>query len=206
MGALYLDHVSVTATTSELERLGFRVTPTLNAADHSRVLLDGVYLEVASSEDQAVMAARGWFIRPEDLHEAANRLRGAGVPVIGPSDFHGHDGTWRDVSIDVPEFGAALPMLTRRTDVTADMWPPPLHDPHPNVARRISEIRLRTADVEALTTILTALALQRNDDAFLLDNDVTVLVEASPEAAGVTSLLVEREGAAPFELTFTGRR
>jgi hypothetical protein len=95
-----LDHVSVTAPPGALEQLGFRLTPTAGADDHSRVLLDRGYLEVLPPPGgETAIGGRGWFLRPADLMSSVSALRAHGIATSAPTVYEGRDGTWLDVEL-----------------------------------------------------------------------------------------------------------
>jgi Glyoxalase-like domain len=201
-----LDHVSISSSVGELERLGFRATLTSGSAGrHARVLFDRSYLEVVAPPDlEAPLAGRAWFMRPADPRSVAADLRRRGVPTSEPVTYKGHDGTWLDVQIELPHLAAVLPVLTRRLDVAAADWPPPLDEPHPNGAVSINELRMRAREPEALGCVLGALgARPAADGRFVFVGGLVVVVDpaaSSPE--GIAAIVVRRRDGPPLPVQF----
>lgn len=157
-----LDHVSLIGRREEVEGLGFEVTPTGGDARHARVHLERTYLElVPPANDAPGLGARGWFLRPDNLRQAADRLREAGIPAVGPTPYAGVDGSWLDLEVGEPE-QTALPLLTRRTDLAEAEWPPPSAT-HRNGMTRLVAVTLRVANPEPLLHVLSALGLRSPD-------------------------------------------
>ena len=164
-----MDHVSITTSAEALERLGFTVTATPGTGNHARVILHRAYLEVQLDNGaNSAMAGKGWFLRPVDLDVSVASLRAHGLASSDPLAYVGRDGRWLDVQVDGnPD--AALPILTRRTDVRSSDWPPPLHLPHANGALRLARIQVRTNSATLLRRLLRALGVQPIDaHAFVL--------------------------------------
>jgi hypothetical protein len=112
-----LDHVTLVGRHEDVEGLGFEVTPTGRETRHARVFFERAYLEVITpDEDAPAFGTRGWFLRPDDLQVAADRLRDAGIAASEPSPYLGVDGTWLDVEVGKPG-ETAIPLLTRRMDL-----------------------------------------------------------------------------------------
>jgi hypothetical protein len=198
-----LDHVSISASVRELERLGFRTTMTRSSGRHARVLLDRSYLEVvAPFAVDAPLAGCAWFMRPADPGSAAADLRRRGVPASEPMRYKGRDGTWLDVRIEVPQLAAVLPVLTRRLDAAVGDWPPPLDEPHPNGALSIDALRLRARAPEALGRVLGALgARQDAHGRFVFAGGLVVVVDnaaGSPE--GIAAIVVTRCDGPPLPI------
>lgn len=197
-----LDHISLVAEQRAFAELGFRVTPTGGATEHARVHLDRTYFEVTPpGPRQAGVGSRAWFLRPADPAQAADALRAAGLAACGPSHYRGEDGSWLDVSISAePE--SALPILTKRIDIAAGEWPPPLADPHPNGATRIAELHLRVQDPAPLLSLFEALSVpSAKADTFELPGGTRVVVQTADGcASGVVMVVIERAGAGPLEL------
>lgn len=186
-----LDHVSLVADPRRIEAMGFELTPTAGAEDRARVFLDRAYLEVRLDPDSSGLDAFGWFLRVPDLGEAAGRLRAAGVAVADPARFEGADGSWVDLA-PAPVAGAALPTITRRQDLPADSWPPPLARPHPNGATRLAAVDLRTVDPAPLEAMLLALGARRGEDgSYELGAGARVRIETGAAAAAVAGLRFE---------------
>jgi Glyoxalase-like domain len=202
MNAPHLDHVGLTATTSTMQRLGFRVTPTQGMSSHARVFLDRSYIEVTPpSGDADGLGAGGWFLRAGDLEQAAAALRAHGIPTTGPSPYSGEDGTWLDVAVP-SAFSQVLPILTRRVDVPAAVWPPPLEALHPNGATGLSEIHVRTAHPGTLASVLTAVGARAvGSGRFELAGGAMILVEDSPSGSeGFTVVVIGRGHGRPIRL------
>jgi hypothetical protein len=193
-----LDHVSVAVDRTWLAAAGFTVRATPGAADHARVLLDGGYLEVVpprGSRDSLTIA--GWFLRAEDLDEAATALRAAGIAPAGPTPYSGADGTWLDLPLaDDP----VLPVLTRRVDPPEGGWPPAAGTHHANGAKRLAEVRVRTADPAPLARALTALGATTDDGRrFALGDGGAVVVEGSEHGPNaVVAVSIECRERPPF--------
>jgi len=191
-----LDHVSIAAPFAELQRLGFALTVS-DSSDgrHARVLLDRMYLEVTATDDARPPRGRGWFVRPDDLVAAAADLRRRDVAATGPAPYIGHDGSWLDIKIELPGVETVLPVLTRRQD--AGDWPPPLSAPHPNGARSISELHLRTGAPEALAFILGLLGAQQDahDRLVLPGGALIVLGPAAGGPEGVARVVISCDAA-----------
>lgn len=179
---LSLDHVSLRASPTELERRGFRITPTAGAhGRHARVMLDRSYLELtwagtsvthlqisqvsdgggpgsrwhrpaALGGETSPLSAVGWFVRSDDQDALLHHLRTAGWAVPAPAPYTGHDGDWLDLTLPGP--AVVTPIVTRRVD--RDDWPPALSAPHPNGATRISRLRVSAQRPRALRAVLTA--------------------------------------------------
>jgi hypothetical protein len=194
-----LDHVSLLAAPGAIEALGFRLTPP--AADHGRVLLDCSYLEVTkeTAAGTGAVQARGWFLRCHDLGDAATRLRSAGIAVDALRPYEGRDGTWLDLSL-CGRSPLPLPTLTRRTDLPAGAWPPPLAGPHPNRAVRLTEVRLRAPDPELVAAALTSLGATAAGQSFRFADNGRVIVEDEPGSGAIVALAFERDRGAPLVL------
>ena len=179
---LSLDHVSLRASPAELERRGFRVTPTAGAhGQHARVMLDRSYLEltwpgtsvtnvrISQVNDEggpgprsrgprtpggkrSPLSAVGWFVRSDGQDALLGRLRASGVAVPAPAPYAGRDGEWLDLKL--PGAAVVTPIVTRRTD--RDDWPPALTAPHPNGATSITRLRVSAQRPRALRAVLTA--------------------------------------------------
>ena len=197
----HLDHVSITASATQLSTLGFRVTPTPGADSHARVLLDRCYLEVTPSPS---MTGRAWFLRPKDVHLAASALRRAGIPSNAPTPYVGHDGSWLDVEATDPGGGLGLPIVTRRTDLDEATWPPPFATPHPNGATRLAELHVRLQTPEPLSRALEALGAERQQTGrFILGDGAVVVIDAESTArSGIAKLVLVTTRASPLLLAF----
>lgn len=194
----HLDHLSLAATPSAIERLGFRVTPTPGAEAHARVFLDRSYIEVTPGAGRSDgIEARGWFLRPPDLDAAAAALRASGIPFTGPNTYEGADGTWLDLTLP----GAVgLPTLTVQVDGGVDDWPPPLEGAHPNGTVRLSAVRLRVREPARVIRVLETLG-GRDDGSgrVVLGGGGSVVVESTREGPpGITSAAFERSGRSPL--------
>lgn len=193
-----IDHVSLVAAPGALGELGFRLTPTHGATSHSRIFLDRHYLEVEES-GEAEIGAVGWFLRGDDLDQAAVMLSAEVMPAFWPTRYQGHDGVWVDVSVvgQTP----ALPTLTKRTDVAAASWPPPLEAEHPNGVTAIAELQLQSEKPALVEAYLTAMeALPLGAQRFRLANGVTVLVEKRAGPEGITGITFRRAHGQTFTL------
>lgn len=201
MSAPLLDHVSVAAERAWVEDAGFALTPTSGADGHARVFLDRSYLEVVAG-DRGEPAARGWFLRPDDLEEAATTLRAAGLSTSGPARYEGTDGTWLDLAL-ADEASPALPTLTRRVDPVGE-WPPPLRTPHPNGAVRLVEVHLRVGNPAPLVPMLEALGAQREGESKLgLGAGGRVVIETTDRATeGIAAIVLARVDGRPLTLSF----
>jgi len=197
----HLDHVSITASATQLDTLGFRVTPTPGANSHARVLLDRWYLEVMPSPS---MTGRAWFLRPQDVHLAASALRRAGVLCDAPTPYVSHDGQWLDLEAPDPGGELGLPIVTRRTDLDEARWPPPLATPHPNGATRLAELHLRVGTPEPLSRALEALGAEREQTGrFILGDGAVVVIDAESTAScGIAKLVLATTRATPLSLAF----
>lgn len=193
-----VDHVSLVAAPGALAELGFRLTPTHGAASHSRVFLDGHYLEVEEGGEGGIGAV-GWFLKGDDLDRAAVMLSAEVMPAFWPTRYQGHDGVWVDVSLvgQTP----ALPTLTRRTDVAAESWPPRLEAEHPNGVTAIAELQLQSEKPDLIEAYLTAMeALPLGAQRLRLADGVTVLVEERAGPEGITGITFRRAGGQTFTL------
>jgi len=197
----HLDHVSITASATQLSTLGFRVTPTPGANSHARVLLDRWYLEVTPSP---LMTGRAWFLRPRDVHLAASALHRAGVYCNGPTPYVGHDGRWLDVEAADPGRLLGLPIVTRRTDLDEARWPPPLADAPPewrDAAGRATPL----GTPEPLSRVLEALGAERQQTGrFILGDGAVVVIDAESTAScGIAKLVLATTRTSPLSLAFT---
>lgn len=197
-----LDHVSLIAAPGAIEALGFALTPTRGAVNHGRVRLDRSYLEVVADPGPRVpLRASGWFLRCDELDVAAARLRDAGLQVSDPRSYKGHDGAWLD--LELKQTGpqtAALPTLTKRTDLPVGAWPPPLAEPHSNGATRLAEVRLFAPDPEPLASRLAALGatVERVGERFVLAESGAVVQSVRPGPAGIDALVFARPSGEPL--------
>jgi hypothetical protein len=203
MGAPFLDHLSLAGPPGEFERLGFCLTPTRGAPSHARILLERSYVEVTPADAKADgLTACGWFLRPDNLEQAAQALRNRGISVTGPQPYEGADGTWLDLMLAGPTT-TLLPTLTRRLDRPAEAWPPSLESPHPNGAVALKEVRLRSREPAMLIAVLDALgAGAAGPGRFELEAGTAISIEDSPGPEGfiAVAVAVEREGGSSLML------
>lgn len=179
MGPPRLDHVSLLSAPATLAELGFHLTPTVGSKAHSRIFLDRHYLEIDETNATRV-GATGWFLGVADLDRTALALSAEEIPALWPAQSRYHDGLWKNLIIvgQTP----SIPVLTHRMDLSGDVWPPHLEQPHPNGATSISELRLRTNEPTLLTTYLTTIeAIPLSPNRFELSESVVVVIE---DAAG----------------------
>ena len=199
----FLDHVSLTTGNAQIEALGFHLNPTSGSSSRARILFEHSYLEVRPPDgtEGTVPGARGWFLRPADSSEAAEALRGKGIPAIGPDLYEGDDGTWLDVTI--PEHkGSVLPILTRRVDMAAHEWPPSRGSDHANGATRLSAVHLEAEDPTQISSVLEALGARTEDsETFELGGGGRVVIqESQDEREGIVALDLDRAGRPPLRL------
>jgi hypothetical protein len=186
-----LDHISIAAPFAELERRGFRVETTPGSeGQHARVFLRGAYLEItAPLGEHTRLVARGWFIRVDDLTQAAAHLREQQLPASDPVPYHGLDGTWLDVEL-TSAASAGLPRLTHRLDPPPSGWPPPPTETHPNGVHSITELELSVAQPHVIRQVLGSLgASAKAEERCLLGKGTAIVVKHAPDAReGITSI------------------
>lgn len=198
----FLDHVSLTAASAQIEELGFRLSPISGSAPRARVFLDGTYLEVMppGEAESTALDARAWFLRPADPDEAAEVLRGEGIPAIGPDLYEGDDGTWLDVMIDRET--SVLPILTRRVDRPAHEWPPLRGADHLNGTTRLSAIHIEARDLTHISRVVKALgARAEGSGTFELGGGGRVHVHKSQDGReGIVGIDLDRADQLPLRL------
>ncbi len=176
-----LDHLSIVAPFSELERAGFRITRTPGTdGEHARILLDRMYVEVSRAPQAELMRGVGWFVAGE-LSVTAEVLAGQGIAVSQPVVYRGADGEWLDVTFAGEPREVALPVLTKRTDL--EEWPPPLIQPHPNGAVAVSAVHLNVEHPGFLSTLLRALKAKAMSPARYLLSGVEITLSASSRSS-----------------------
>lgn len=201
----FIDHVSLTARSTQIEELGFHLSPTSGSEARGRILIDGSYFEVIppAGAESAALGARARFLQPEDLDEAAEVLQGEGIPAVGPDLYEGDDGTWLDVMIDRQT--SVLPILTRRLDMPAHGWPPLRGADHLNGTTRLSAVHLETRDPTQIFRVLEAIgARTKVAGTFELGGGGRVIVHESQEAReGVVAIELDRAERLPLRLQVT---
>jgi hypothetical protein len=154
------------------------------------VFLGRGYLEVTPPRDDAELSFPAWFLRPDDLDDAAEALRAKGLPVSGPNRFQGVDGTWLDVVVE----GQALPTLTRRVDGADGRWPRPPEKPHPNGSIKLAAVHVRMGDPAPLVALLEALGARTDARSRfeLSDGGLVAVRRSHDEPDGVEAVLLQR--------------
>jgi hypothetical protein len=198
----FIDHVSLTARSAQIEELGFHLSPISDSESRGRILFDGSYFEVMPPDGPggAGPGARHWVLRPADPHEAAEILRGKGIPAVGPDLYAGDDGTWLDVMIDSKT--SVLPILTHRVDRPAHEWPPLRGADHLNGATRLSAVHLEARDSTQISRVLEALgARTKNGGTFELGGSGRVVVHKSQDGReGIVGIDLDRADRLPLRL------
>jgi hypothetical protein len=201
----FIDHISLIGRSAQIEELGFHLSPISGPGSRARILFDGSYLEVMPPDgaESAALGARAWFLRPADPEEAAEVLRGEGIPAVGPDLYEGDDGTWLDVMIDHET--SALPILTRRVDRPAHEWPPLRGANHFNGTTRLSAIHLEARDPTQVSRVLKALgARTKNRGTFELGGDGRIVVHRSRDGRqGVVAIDLDRAARLSLRLQVT---
>ncbi|MBA3834099.1 MAG: VOC family protein [Chthoniobacterales bacterium] len=198
----FLDHVGLAAAPAQIEKLGFHLTPTSGVAAHARIFFERSYFEVTPPAEtgDGLLGAKGWFLRTADPGKAAEVLRGDGISVIGPRRYEGGDGIWLDVTIE--HGNPALPILTRRLDKPADVWPPPEASNHANDVTRLSAVHLEAKDPAHVAHILETIGARAGrSGTFELGSGSRVVVQESRDGReGLIALELDRSDQPPLTL------
>lgn len=197
---LQFDHLSIIADGDWLGRCGFVVTRTVGAErQHGRIFLDGCYLETRFATHEGLVHYTGWFARAPNLTEFLAHARELNIETIGPTTYHGFDGSWSDVEILGEAQSAALPTVTRRETPheTATHWPPQPGDIHPNASTQIARLGLTVPDPARDAALLAALAgvappgeCDRPEVALPAGTTIDFALAAGPEDCGITEIVI----------------